>query len=112
MRIKDLAIKGLYETTKNIIRANDMESKPFAMRDGLWQGGVLNPTLFLIVIGDAAKSKIHTLNVGYTSLKPIKSTFCAFAEDLIICVGNEEDLQWNGFMKGATKREVYAKKYK
>nr|CAH7735643.1 unnamed protein product [Callosobruchus chinensis] len=66
-----------------------MSSESFGISDGLRQGGVLSPTLFIMVMDDiikAVKGKTKKVHI----YRP-----CAFADDLLLCASTPNDLQGN-----------------
>ena len=99
--------QSLYKCTKNQVIYNNNVSEEFITREGLRQGGVMSPLLFSIYMDDIMK-KCHKLTkhlfVGYKHLAPVYLAECAFADDIIIAAGNEQDLQknltiWNNELK-------------
>lgn len=90
------AIKSLYEDSKSYIRKDNNESSMFSIKDGLRQGGVISPTLFIILIDDiiqATKSNKYKVNIGYHRLNAVSISQCAFADDMMICTSLETSLQ-------------------
>ena len=68
----------------------------FEIKDGLQQGGILSPILFIIIMDDVIKAtqkRVKSLLVGYNKLQPIKVSDCAFADDLVILAEKDSDLQ-------------------
>lgn len=75
-----------------------MESETFEINDGLKQGGVMSPLLFIVVMDDvikATKKEIRTVNIGYHMMKKVCISVCAFADDLVMCAANEANLREN-----------------
>lgn len=75
-----------------------MQSKTFDINDGLRQGGVLSPTLFILVMDDVIKSvenKTKKVHIGFNKLMPVYLSECAFADDMMICAPTEKALQEN-----------------
>lgn len=91
-------IKSLYKENKNYVRISNWKSDIFEVREGLRQGGVLSPTLFIIVMDDIIKGtrdKIKKVHIGYNKLRPVEIGECVFADDITICAKSERDLQIN-----------------
>lgn len=92
------AIQSIYNKTINYVRTGNMKSDEFNTVEGLRQGGVLSPILFVLLIDEVIKetrTKTKTLKVGYRHMQPTEITECAFADDLILFASNEKDLQHN-----------------
>lgn len=92
------AIESIYADNKMYIRKDNSQSTEFPINDGLRQGGVLSPTLFIIVMDDVmkeVKKKVKTTQIGYYNLTPTEISHLAFADDLMICAPTEKDLQNN-----------------
>lgn len=88
-------IKSLFANNKGYVRKNNLESQSFTIKDGLRQGGVLSPLLFIIVMDDiikATKRESKKVRMGYYRLNPVELSECAFADDLMICAPTERDL--------------------
>lgn len=93
-----LLIKSLYTNTRNYVRTKHAHSEEFTTHDGLRQGGVLSPLLFIILVDDNMKMtrpKVTKLHVGHRNLERVTITECAFADDIVIFAPNEEDLKRN-----------------
>jgi hypothetical protein len=56
------ATKSLYQTSRNYVRSKNNTSKEFITVDGLRQGGVLSPLLFIIMIKDRIKKHKNLRN--------------------------------------------------
>nr|CAH7761708.1 unnamed protein product [Callosobruchus chinensis] len=101
------AIQGLYQVNRNYVRVNGIETEEFTTEQGLRQGSVLSPILFIIVLDEAMKETRQTtrrLQVGYRNLLPVEISECSFADDLAIFANTESDLQrnlniWNNILK-------------
>jgi hypothetical protein len=52
----------LYQTSRNYVRSKNNTSKEFITVDGLRQGGVLSPLLFIIMIKDRIKKHKNLRN--------------------------------------------------
>lgn len=92
------AIKSTYVNTRNYVRTRNSQSEEFVTHEGLKQGGVLSPTLFNIIMDEILKmyrTKAKRLQVGYRNMRQVTITECAFADDVIICAGSEEDMNTN-----------------
>ena len=92
------AIKNVYSNNRNYVRKDNSESNMFTIKDGLRQGGVLSPTLFIIIMDDVIKStqqQIKKVYVGHHRLRPVTISECAFADDLVVCAANENTMQEN-----------------
>lgn len=91
-------IKSLYTCTRNYIISNNNRSEEFETKEGLRQGGVMSPVLFVLFMDEIIR-KCHLtskkLHVGYRNLQPVYVTECAFADDVVIIAGKEDDLQTN-----------------
>lgn len=91
-------IKSLYDNNKSYVRRNNAQSATFVISDGLRQGGVMSPTLFIIIMDDvikAAERKSKKVHIGFNKLTPVSVTVCAFADDVMICAAKEKELQEN-----------------
>lgn len=91
-------IASIYKRTRNYVRTNNTQSEEFRTNEGLRQGGVLSPTLFNIILDDITKEvkdKVKKLLIGYWNMEPIYLSQCSFADDLMICAKNEDELQKN-----------------
>lgn len=91
-------IQRLYTNNKNYVRKDNMQSETFTVNDGLRQGGVLSPILFIIIMDDIikeAQKSTKKAHIGYNNLKAVNLSECAFADDLLICANRESDLQHN-----------------
>lgn len=89
-------IRSLYENNRSYVRKDNRSSETFPIKDGLRQGGVMSPTLFIIVMDDiikATKLNSHQVNIGYHRLQPVSIGECAFADDIMICTSTETHLQ-------------------
>ena len=96
-KLRDI-VKSLFVGNKSYVRKNNMESQSFIVRDGLRQGGVLSPLLFILVMDDiikATKRETKKIKIGYYRLSPVELSECAFADDLMICAPTERDLVGN-----------------
>ena len=92
------AIKSMYNNSRCYIRTKNMASKLFEVPDGLRQGGVLSPVLFIITMNEIiqkSREGAKALRIGYKNMKPVEITECAFADDLVIFAKKEEELQRN-----------------
>uniref|UniRef100_A0A1Y1M0F5 Reverse transcriptase domain-containing protein n=2 Tax=Photinus pyralis TaxID=7054 RepID=A0A1Y1M0F5_PHOPY len=91
-------IKGLYENNKSYVRKNNRQSTTFEISEGLRQGGVLSPILFLLIMDDIIKAtatRTKKVHIGTNKLIPVNVSECAFADDVMICAAKEKDLQDN-----------------
>ena len=92
------AIKSIYNRCTNYVRMHNTKSSTFTTQDGLRQGGVLSPTLFIILMDEVLKQcdkKTKKLHVGYNKLKPSCISECMFADDIALLASNEDDLKHN-----------------
>lgn len=90
------AIESLYDNNKCYVRKNNLQTEKFRIEEGLRQGGVMSPALFITVMDDVIKaitSRVKKVHIGYNKLKPIGISECAFADDVMICASKEEDLR-------------------
>lgn len=93
-----LSIASMYHNTRNYVRLSHTRTEEFPVNDGLRQGGVLSPTLFITVMDDIikeTKSQTKPITVGYKNLQPITISECAFADDVVICGKSEKEIQHN-----------------
>jgi Reverse transcriptase (RNA-dependent DNA polymerase)/Endonuclease-reverse transcriptase len=91
-------IKSLYTKTKNCVIYKNMRSENFATNEGVRQGGVLSPLLFIMVMDEIikeAKKQAKPLYVGYHNLEKVGITECVFADDVAIITSSEKNLQYN-----------------
>ena len=91
-------IQSIYDVTRNYVRKDNAQSEEFLTKDGLRQGGVLSPALFIMIMDDVLKEvkpKISQVHVGYRNMKPIGISECLFADDLVILARSEVELQSN-----------------
>ena len=90
-------IRNIYKDTKCYIAKDNLTSEFFNIGAGLRQGGVLSPTLFIVIMDDIIKKikdkTTATVKLGYYKLQPVDLTVCAFADDVMICATNEDKLQ-------------------
>ena len=92
------AIKSIYRTCTNYVRTHNSRSTTFSTNDGLRQGGVLSPTLFIILMDDVVKKcneKTKKLHIGYNKLQPSNLSECVFADDIALFASNVENLTRN-----------------
>lgn len=92
------AIKSFYKNTKNYVRYKGTQSKEFITEDGLRQGAVLSPLLFILAMDEMiklVKTQISAVTAGYLRLQPITVTECAFADDLTIFGMTELEIKRN-----------------
>ncbi|KAJ3659567.1 hypothetical protein Zmor_011250 [Zophobas morio] len=86
-------IKSLYSKTWNYVRTENKQSKKYRVKEGLRQGGVLSPTLFVMIMDDImeeGKMSMKKMYVGHTKLQPVWLTDCAFADDITVCAAKEK----------------------
>lgn len=91
-------IKSLYTNTTNVVRVNNQESDAFITTQGVRQGGVLSPMLFIVFMNEIIKkasNESKKLSVGYNRMRITKISECVFADDITILANNEENLQHN-----------------
>lgn len=91
-------IQSLYNNNKSYIRKDNLQSTAFGITEGLRQGGVMSPTLFILIMDDIIKTtanKTKKVHIGFNKLSPVNVSVCAFADDLMICAAKEKDLQEN-----------------
>ena len=89
-------IQSIYKTSRNYVRRDNSQSEEFLTRDGLRQGGVLSPALFIMVMDDVAKEvqpEVKKMHVGYRNMEAVGISECIFADDLVLLASNEDDLQ-------------------
>lgn len=92
------AIKSMYKQCRNKIRRGTMETEEFKTEQGLRQGSILSPTLFLMIMDEVIKEATLTtkkLEIGYKNLGKVGITECVFADDLAVFAKSEKDLQYN-----------------
>nr|CAH7719234.1 unnamed protein product [Callosobruchus chinensis] len=78
-------IQSMFDGNICYIRKDHMSSESFGISDGLRQGGVLSPTLFIMVMDDiikAVKGKTKKVHVDFYQMRAIDLSACAFADDL------------------------------
>jgi hypothetical protein len=101
------ATKSLYQNSRNYVRSKNNRSKEFITVDGLRQGGVLSPLLFIIMMDEIikkTKEKVKQVKIGHYKLTTVKISECAFADDLVVFGSTEKELQenlntWNKVLK-------------
>jgi hypothetical protein len=101
------ATKSLYQNSRNYVRSKNNRSKEFITIDGLRQGGVLSPLLFIIMMDEIikkTKEKVKQVKIGHYKLATVKISECAFADDLVVFGSTEKELQenlntWNKVLK-------------
>lgn len=92
------AIKSTYKNTINYVITKNMRSEPFTTVEGVRQGGGLSPFLFTIFMDDIIQKctkRVKKLTVGYRNLQRVQISEGAFADDVVVMAGKEEDLQIN-----------------
>jgi retron-type reverse transcriptase len=88
----------LYQNSRNYVRSKNNRSKEFITVDGLRQGGVLSPLLFIIMMDEIikkTKEKAKQVKIGHYKLTTVKISECAFADDLVVFGSTEKELQEN-----------------
>jgi hypothetical protein len=101
------ATKSLYQNSRNYVRSKNNRSKEFITVDGLRQGGVLSPLLFIIMMDEIikkTKEKVKQVKIGHYKLTTVKISECAFADDVVVFGSTEKELQenlntWNKVLK-------------
>lgn len=91
-------IKSLYRTTNNQIRTCNLTSQNFVNKQGVRQGGILSPLLFICIIDEVIKeswSQTTKYTIGYYKLQPVKIEACAFADDIVLVAKSERELEIN-----------------
>ena len=84
-------IKALYSHPLARVKVNNNVTEWFEINSGVRQGDSLSPSLFGLFINDLI-SEIKDLNIGI-KIKDELVSILAFADDNMILVDNEEDLQ-------------------
>lgn len=89
-------IRNIYRMTRSYVRKDNGQSEEFVTKDGLRQGGVLSPILFIMIMDDILKevqTKVKRIHVGFRNMSPVCIAECVFADDLLLLAQNEEELQ-------------------
>lgn len=92
------AIKSLYHKTENKVRTCNRLSESFNTTEGVRQGSVLSPLLFICAMDEAVKEsqpKMEKFVIGYKNLQPIRIETCVFADDILIFANSENNLEKN-----------------
>ncbi|XP_045474946.1 uncharacterized protein LOC123680873 [Harmonia axyridis] len=84
-----------------------MKSELFETKEGLRQGGVLSPTLFIVFLDEIireAKERTEKLTIGFKNLRRVVISECAFADDIVLMAGTRRSIQgnldiWNGILR-------------
>ena len=101
-------IQSLYKNTVNCVISKNSISDKFTTNEGLRQGGVMSPLLFIIFMDDIITKCNEIINkklhVGYKNLKKVEISECAFADDIVIITETAKDLEkqikiWNETLK-------------
>lgn len=101
-------IQKIYDNNTNAVIANNLESDTFKTKEGLRQGGSLSPMLFIVYMDDIIKKcteKSKKVRVGYINLNAVEISEWAFADDVAIIAGSQEDLQHNILIWNKTLKE-------
>lgn len=67
-------VNSMYSQTQNYVRYIKSQSDEFITKDGLRQGGVLSPLLFIIVMDEVHKERIPRVNklfIGHCNLERV-----------------------------------------
>lgn len=91
-------IECIYKLTRNQVRKDNEQSEDFVTKEGLRQGGVLSPLLFIIMMDDIIKElkgTVRQIQVGYRNMEAIGISECAFADDLVLFARSETELKHN-----------------
>lgn len=73
-------------------------SEKFKTSEGVRQGSVLSPLLFICAMDDAIRycqERMESFIVGYRHLRPISIQACAFADDIVLFANSEKNLEKN-----------------
>lgn len=92
------AVKALYRGSTSKIRTHNQETEKFKTTQGVIQGGVLSPLLFIIFMNEIitkATKQSKKIDVGYNRLQNITMSECIFADDMVLIANNQENLQYN-----------------
>ena len=74
------------------MRKDREQSEEFLTKEGLRQGGVLSPILFIMIMDDVAKGiklKIKQTHVGYKCLETVSSGERVFADYSVVFAKNK-----------------------
>jgi hypothetical protein len=99
-------LKKWYSNLSCRVAHNDLLSEPFLIRQGIRQGGVISPWLFLCFNNDI-NAELSTMNVGINidSLISVKNVL--IADDVALL-----SLSVNGLQKMISTMEAYSKKWR
>ncbi|KAJ3640287.1 hypothetical protein Zmor_003596 [Zophobas morio] len=92
------AIKSTHKSSWNIVRTLNCESRRFGTTQGVRQGGVLSPLLFVIFMnGIINKCSVQSqrTEAGHHRLRSIKVSECIFTDDIALIASSEQALQTN-----------------
>lgn len=92
------AIKSIYTCTRNSVRTHNESSSEFVTRNGVRQGGVLSPLLFVALMDEIArkcKERVKKTRVGVDKLQQVFMSEMIYADDLVIVARTEGDMQLN-----------------
>lgn len=92
------AVQSIYQNTTNIVRTKHMSSSTFTTKEGVRQGGVLSPLLFICAIDEIIKESTKQMKkykVGWYNMKVIEIEMCVFADDLVLVADSKQNLERN-----------------
>jgi len=85
-------IKVLYQDTESLLKVNGGLSAPFKAKIGIRQGCALSGMLYSLAIEPMLKKKLRNKIKGLTLYHDIQHHISAYADDVIVLVNGQQDI--------------------